>query len=103
LTTLISTAAMMADVCQMMPVVEAPVRKKEKPVQTSVPCYHCGETCDTTISEDEHSFCCDGCKFVYGLLKDNGLCNYYDLSQTPGIKVKGKYNSEKFLFLEILR
>ncbi|RYF79547.1 MAG: heavy metal translocating P-type ATPase, partial [Chitinophagaceae bacterium] len=83
-----------------MPVIEAPVRKKEKPVKTAVQCYHCGETCDTSIQEDEHFFCCDGCKFVYGLLKDNGLCNYYDLSSTPGIKIKGKYNSEKFAFLD---
>ena len=84
-----------------MPVVEAPVKPKgKKPVPSAVQCYHCGETCDNTLVEDEHFFCCDGCKFVYGLLKENGLCNYYDLSQTPGIKVKGKYNSEKFAFLE---
>lgn len=83
-----------------MPIVEAPVRKKEKPAKVVVPCYHCGETCDTSIAEDEHFFCCDGCKFVYGLLKENGLCNYYDLSSTPGIKVKGKFSSDKFLFLD---
>ncbi|HET7897691.1 MAG TPA: heavy metal translocating P-type ATPase metal-binding domain-containing protein, partial [Flavisolibacter sp.] len=83
-----------------MPLVEAPERKTEIQRKTAVHCYHCGETCDTSITEDEHFFCCDGCKFVYGLLKDNGLCNYYDLSKTPGIKVKGKYNTEKFLFLD---
>lgn len=63
-------------------------------------CYHCGESCDTAIAEDDHYFCCEGCQFVYGLLKENGLCNYYDLSKTPGIKVKGKFTSEKFAFLE---
>ena len=83
-----------------MPVVEAPIPKKEKPVKAAVQCYHCGEGCDTSIKEDNHFFCCDGCKFVYGLLKENGLCNYYDLSSTPGIKVKGKYNSDKFAFLD---
>ncbi|RYZ46678.1 MAG: hypothetical protein EOO14_24325 [Chitinophagaceae bacterium] len=84
-----------------MPVVEAPVKKREKkPEPVAVQCYHCGETCDNTIVEDNYVFCCDGCKFVYGLLKENGLCNYYDLSNTPGIKIKGKYNSEKFAFLE---
>lgn len=68
--------------------------------QTAISCYHCGEACDQSIKKDEHYFCCDGCSFVYGLLKENGLCNYYDLSNTPGIKVKGKFQSDKFLFLD---
>jgi len=63
-------------------------------------CYHCGEVCDHCVETDGHFFCCDGCSFVYGLLKENGLCNYYDLSKTPGIRVKGKYNSNKFLILD---
>ena len=83
-----------------MSLVEAPVRKKEKPVKAAVQCYHCGEPCDTSITEDDHPFCCEGCQFVYGLLKENNLCNYYDLSKTPGIKIKGKYASDKFLFLD---
>lgn len=84
-----------------MPVVEAPVKPKEKKTApAAVQCYHCGEACDNSIVEDDRVFCCDGCKFVYGLLKENGLCNYYDLSNTPGIRVKGKYNSEKFAFLD---
>ncbi|GAA4752846.1 heavy metal translocating P-type ATPase [Flavisolibacter ginsenosidimutans] len=83
-----------------MPAVDAPVRKKEKPVIRPAHCYHCGEVCDAYIAGDEHVFCCDGCKFVYSLLKENGLCNYYDLSNTPGIKVKGKFSSDKFSFLD---
>ncbi|WP_121355066.1 heavy metal translocating P-type ATPase [Flavisolibacter nicotianae] len=83
-----------------MPLVEAPVRKKENPAKTTVQCYHCGESCDRSIADDGHFFCCDGCRFVYGLLKDNGLCNYYDLSNTPGIKARGKFASEKFAFLD---
>lgn len=82
-----------------MPLVETTIQKKRS-VKPAVQCYHCGEACDTSIPEDEHFFCCDGCKFVYGLLKENGLCNYYDLSKTPGIRVKGKYSSEKFSFLD---
>ena len=75
--------------------IEKPSKQKK-----SVHCYHCGETCDCSIEADGHFFCCDGCSFVYSLLKDNGLCNYYDLSTTPGIKVKGKSSSEKFSFLD---
>ena len=63
-------------------------------------CYHCGEACDSFISEEEKYFCCDGCKFVYQLLQENGLCNYYELSNRPGIKVKGKFSSERFAYLE---
>jgi Cu+-exporting ATPase len=48
----------------------------------------------------EKYFCCDGCKFVYQLLQENGLCNYYDLSATPGIKVKGKFSSKRFAYLD---
>lgn len=83
-----------------MPLVETPVREKKKTLSVGKHCYHCGESCDSSIAEDDHYFCCDGCRFVYGLLKENGLCNYYDLSNTPGIKVKGKYSSDKFLFLD---
>src|SRR5689334_23210263 len=83
-----------------MSLVEAPVRKIARPVKAVMQCDHCGESCDLSISEDQHYFCCDGCRFVYSLLKENGLCNYYDLSKTPGIKVKGKYSSNKFLFLQ---
>lgn len=75
--------------------IEIPSKQKK-----SIHCYHCGESCDRSIEADEHFFCCEGCSFVYSLLKENGLCNYYDLSKTPGIRVKGKYNSDKFLFLD---
>ena len=63
-------------------------------------CFHCGETCDSSIEVDGYFFCCEGCGFVYSLLKENGLCNYYDLNSTPGIKVKGKFNSDKFSYLD---
>lgn len=82
-----------------MPLVETAIPKKRS-AKPAVQCYHCGEACDTSLPQDEHFFCCDGCKFVYGLLKENGLCNYYDLSKTPGIRVKGKYSTEKFSFLD---
>lgn len=68
--------------------------------KTAVQCYHCGETCDTSITLEEKYFCCDGCKFVYQLLQENGLCNYYELSQRPGIKVRGKFSSERFAYLD---
>jgi Cu+-exporting ATPase len=62
-----------------------------------VACYHCGESCKNTIvSYDGRKFCCEGCKLVYDLLKENNLCTYYNLNDAPGISPKkfeysGKY------------
>lgn len=82
-----------------MPATQTLIGKPSKQKKT-IHCYHCGEACDHSIETDGNFFCCDGCSFVYSLLKENGLCNYYDLSTTPGIKVKGKFNSDKFSFLD---
>ncbi len=76
------------------------VFKKDQKKRVAQQCYHCGETCDIIIESDEKYFCCDGCKFVYQLLQENGLCNYYELSEKPGIKVKGKFSSNRFAYLE---
>lgn len=86
-----------------MPPLEAlasPTKPSPAPAKSSAQCYHCGEACDRSLTEDSYYFCCEGCKFVYGLLKENGLCNYYDLSSTPGIKVKGRFASDKFAYLD---
>jgi len=63
-------------------------------------CYHCGEDAgrDTVIFEDK-AFCCQGCKMVYGLLKDNGLCNYYALNEKAGISIRAKVQ-DQYAFLE---
>ena len=63
-------------------------------------CFHCGLKCDTSIQVDEKFFCCDGCKMVYKLLDENGLCQYYDLSKLPGVKAKGHFVSTKFDYLD---
>lgn len=70
------------------------------PTKEKTTCYHCGENCDDTIVLNDHSFCCEGCKFVYQLLNENDLCNYYDLSSTPGIKAKGRFRSDRFAYLD---
>jgi len=58
---------------------------KTKSPNTSLSCYHCGELCpQSDISIGDKYFCCNGCKLVYELLKENDLCAYYSLSQAPG-------------------
>ncbi len=56
-------------------------------------CHHCGEACPHThIHEDGYSFCCEGCKSVYQILRDNNLCTYYDLNDHAGISFKNLHN-----------
>jgi len=38
---------------------------------------------------DDKDFCCPGCKAVYGLLRESGLCDYYELTEQPGLKEEG--------------
>ena len=60
-------------------------------------CYHCGDDCEpkSTITFDEKSFCCNGCKTVYEIFSSNDLTCYYDLQNSPGATpedIKGKYD-----------
>jgi Cu+-exporting ATPase len=54
-------------------------------------CVHCNEPCPPQpIMLDDQTFCCEGCKTVYEILNDNGLCKYYELDENAGISLKGK-------------
>ena len=59
--------------------------------QKAIFCYHCGEDCkEGALFFDEKEFCCNGCKLVYEVLQDNGLCSYYDIAESPGVSQKGE-------------
>ena len=66
----------------------------------STACYHCGANCVETIQVEDKYFCCDGCKMVFKLLDENGLCQYYDLTDMPGLTAKGHFVSEKYNYLD---
>jgi Cu+-exporting ATPase len=66
----------------------------------STACYHCGANCVETIQVEDKCFCCDGCKMVFKLLEENGLCQYYDLTDMPGLTAKGHFVSEKYNYLD---
>jgi Cu+-exporting ATPase len=54
---------------------------------TTVNCYHCGDPCvEDHRTHDRHDFCCQGCEVVYDLLRESGLCDYYTISDRPGVK-----------------
>ena len=64
-------------------------------------CYHCGDPCkDMEISFAEKTFCCEGCKLVYQILQDKGLCTYYELASKPGLSLKGKKFGTRYAYLD---
>ncbi|MGK7394127.1 MAG: heavy metal translocating P-type ATPase [Candidatus Cyclobacteriaceae bacterium M3_2C_046] len=73
---------------------------KDQKDKSALKCFHCGELCDREhIQFEEKDFCCNGCKTVYEILKENDLCQYYDLDKFPGSNQQGRIQ-DKFLFLE---
>lgn len=72
-----------------------------KPVKHATACYHCGTDCITdSIAIDDKVFCCDGCKLVYEIINNNGLCDYYTLQNHPGLSQIKPVRKEKYAFLD---
>ncbi len=64
-------------------------------------CYHCGAPCVTNkINIDEKLFCCEGCKLVYEIINDNGLCDYYRLQSHPGLSQIKPIRNDKYAYLD---
>ena len=59
-------------------------------------CYHCGDPCGKNpVEYDEKEFCCQGCKTVYDIFRENDLENFYALQAAAGStpkEVAGKYD-----------
>jgi len=59
-------------------------------------CFHCGLDSESkTITFDDKSFCCNGCKTVYEIFSVNDLNCYSDLQEAPGAtpkEIEGKYD-----------
>ena len=74
-------------------------KETQKPSKTT--CYHCGDLCqEEIISFEDKAFCCTGCKTVYQILAENNLCQYYELDQHPGVKLKRRNFGDKYAFLD---
>jgi len=83
-----------------MPVAEPNTTPSSIDTRGAAACYHCGEVCPgESIAIDEKVFCCEGCKTVFEILNDNGLCRYYDIDENAGISLKGKPQAE-YAFLD---
>lgn len=65
-------------------------------------CCHCGEKCaDEIIYFEDQTFCCDGCATVYDLLKENDLCNYYQIDGAQGISPDNSFFKGKYDYLDL--
>ena len=61
-------------------------------------CFHCGTPCDAeAVRYDDKSFCCNGCKTVYGIFQAHDLSYYYELEGTPGQTPREAQNKYDFL------
>jgi Cu+-exporting ATPase len=64
-------------------------------------CVHCGADCGKNpVIWNDLKFCCNGCLTVYQLLNENKLYKYYQLEDSPGIKVETTEFGNKYSFLD---
>jgi len=58
-------------------------------------CYHCGDVCpNDAVFIGNKYFCCNGCKTVFEILEDTGMCQYYDIDSSPGLSLKGRQQEQ---------
>jgi len=74
-------------------------------LSSKVACSHCHIKFDESvmIKEEEHYFCCSGCKGVFHLLQDRGLNSFYDKSkdielsmQNQNLEDSSTFDSQSF-------
>ena len=66
-----------------------------------VSCSHCGAACsDRSISIQDETFCCHGCRIVYEVLGKSGLDHFYDLESRPGIRIGLRKDATDFAYLD---
>ncbi len=74
--------------------------------KTVLQCSHCGEKVVTEFknqNDDDHVFCCTGCRAVFNILASKGLEEYYDMKEKgPIFKARGpiKENKENFRYMD---
>ena len=64
-------------------------------------CCHCGSACgQAPLLKGENAFCCQGCQLVFELLTENGLKDFYSLSENAGVRIGSAARQEQFLYLD---
>ena len=68
--------------------------------ETSLKCEHCSDQIlGEPIVYEEKNFCCNGCKTVYEILSEKGLCQYYSIDEKSAFTLKAR-KDEKFDYLD---
>jgi len=81
-------------------VADAPPRR-ESAARVRTGCFHCGEPCaDDRFAKSEKIFCCNGCLTVHDILTENGLGQFYDLNERPGVRIGKSSTREQFAYLD---
>jgi P-type Cu+ transporter len=76
------------------------VQPKNAGIQ-NLQCFHCHEACpDTRLRIGDKPFCCEGCKMVYEILNEHGLCDFYKLDENAGISLKNPKHAKAYAFLD---
>ena len=64
-------------------------------------CVHCGADCGKNpIIWNNMKFCCNGCKTVYQILNENNLYKYYEIENSPGIRIDKEDFGNKYAYLD---
>jgi Cu+-exporting ATPase len=64
-------------------------------------CFHCGDDCgDHPVVADGKSFCCQGCRTVYEILKEKDACEYYNIQDFPGTRAADPGMGKRFAYLD---
>lgn len=80
---------------------ELPSSSEQATLPIAVACAHCGTVCGPApLMKAERPFCCQGCQLVFELLTENGLGNFYELSENAGVRIGGPAKVEQYQYLD---
>ena len=82
-----------------------PTRDTEEAVRTQTAatgqCFHCGEPVGRArFAYEGNVFCCHGCMTVFQLITENGLGEFYSISETAGVRIKAPVGNTQFAYLD---
>jgi Cu+-exporting ATPase len=78
-----------------------PAVKSSEDEASPPPCFHCGTLCHGPLLRfEDKAFCCRGCQTVFEILRGSGLTDFYQLSETAGVRVNATARQEQFRYLD---